>query len=200
MTEHLISPKETRETLGNSFQGSFHSISDLESDIEDFEDESVVVVESDEEEEDSSDDADSAEAESPDKEDQTSLKTPETPKSDSLKGSATQSPKDTSRRSLLRIPPGRNTSFSDESFPKPRPEHNAPPRRGVTRNISFDGHEGRVIISTLDKTTKPKSYKSSSSLEVMRSATRNPRESMVRKLSVEDLFGPQSRCTPKTKK
>lgn len=203
MTDHLSSQKKN-ETLGDSFQASFRSISDLGSDVEDFEDESVVVVESDEEveEEDSDGDADSAGAESPDNHDETSTKTPRsvTLKDVLTKESPTPSPKDPNRRTHhLRIPPGRNSSFSDESFPKPRSERDAPQRRGVTRNVSFDGHEGKVIISTLDKRTKPKSYKSSSSLDFMRNATRNPREGMVRKLSVEDLFGPQSKAYSKDK-
>lgn len=207
MADYLSSPKKKSETFGDSFHGSFHSISDLGSDAEDFEDESVVVVESDEEveEEDSEDDDDhSVLAETPEAvEDETSTKTPRSvpPKQEQLNESPTPSTKDPNGRiHHLRIPPGRNTSFSDESFPKPRHERDSPPRRGVTRNVSFDGHEGRVILSTLDKRTKPKSYKSSNSLEFMRNATRNPRESMVRKLSVEDLFGPQSEMHPKSKK
>lgn len=204
MTDYLSSPKKKSETFGeSSFQGSFHSISDLGSDAEDFEDESVVVVESDEEvEELDSDDDDNSVAEAPDVvEDEISTKTPRsvpTP-GEQVNDAPTPSPKNPNGRTHhLRIPPGRNTSFSDESFPKPRHERDSPPRRGVTRNVSFDGHEGRVILSTLDKRTKPKSYKSSGSLEFMRmAATRNPRESMVRKLSVEDLFGPQSKMYSK---
>lgn len=202
MTDYLNSPKKKSETLGeSSLQESFHSISDLGSDAEDFEDESVVVVESDEEVEEVDTD-DSSVAKNPDAiEDETSTKTPRSlpPKVDQIIEAPSESPKNPNGRTHhLRIPPGRNTSFSDESFPKP--ERDLPPRRGVTRNVSFDGHEGRVVLSTLDKRTKPKSYKSSGSLEFMRVATRNPRESMVRKLSVEDLFGPQSEMYPNTTK
>ncbi|GAX25211.1 hypothetical protein FisN_5Lh293 [Fistulifera solaris] len=200
MAEYLSSPKKKSGTLGDSFHGSFHSISELGSDGEDFEDESVVVVESDEEVDgtDSNEEDRSIAAETSNTmEDEMSTKTPRSvlSKTEMIHACSTPSPKDPSGRTHhLRIPPGRNTSFSDESFPKPRRECDSPPRRGVTRNISFDGQEGKVILSTLDKRTKPRSYKSSGSLEFMRSATRTPRQGLVRKLSVEDLFGPQNLC------
>jgi len=64
------------------------------------------------------------------------------------------------RGSFSRIPPGKSSSFGDDDFPAPRAGEDDGPRRGVRRQVSFDGMEGRLGLSTLDDRTKPKRYAS----------------------------------------
>jgi hypothetical protein len=45
----------------------------------------------------------------------------------------------------------KGTSFEDESFPAPPKEDQKEPRRQVSRSISFDSQEGRVVLCTADR-------------------------------------------------
>ena len=51
----------------------------------------------------------------------------------------------------------RRKSFEDEDFPEAKTQE--PPRRRVSRNISFDGAEGRIVICTADR-SQPRRYPS----------------------------------------